>query len=364
MIKLIKPYITYDDVKEEIEAIFKSGMFTKGPYVTRFRENLAHYVGASHTFLTTSATTALSVCLKLLGIKEGDEVIVSDFSFPATANVVENVGARPVFADVDVNTFNMSPEQLEAFISPKTKAVIFVDALGNPTGIKEIHDICRHYRIPLIDDAACALGSAEKGRRTGSLADLTCFSFHPRKLLTTGEGGAITTENEDWAAWLDVRLNHGAIFNQNKLDFVDTGYNYRLADIPCLLGLKQLEKLNEIIFHRNEMRTEYINQLAPLGFQIQQKGGDVTHNVQSLTFKVPVTMNRDQLMHHLFMQGIESTIGTYSLSHTTYYKRKYHSERKNALFLEQHTISLPCHEDVDVEKVVKEIRFYTKRERL
>lgn len=218
-------------------------MLTKGPFVQQFTEKLKHYVGAKHGYLTTSATTALSTCLRLLNIQPGDEVILSDFSFPATVNVVEDVGAKPIFADVDLETFNMLPEELEKQVTPNTKAVIFVDALGNPAGITNIKQICHQYQLPLIDDAACALGSRENGVHSGKIADLTCFSFHPRKLLTTGEGGAITTDFDDWQDWLKMKLNHGAVYANEQMDFVDYGYNYRLPDIQCLMGLKQLEKL-------------------------------------------------------------------------------------------------------------------------
>lgn len=158
--------------------------------------------------MTTSATNGLGLALRVLGVGVSDEVIVSDFSFPATANVVEDLGAIPVFADVSLDTFNMSPSFLESRISAQTKAVIFVDALGNPSGIHQVKEVCRDHKLPLVEDAACAIGSAELGARCGNIADLTCFSFHPRKLLTTGEGGAITCNSDRYAADLAVKLNH------------------------------------------------------------------------------------------------------------------------------------------------------------
>lgn len=168
-------------------------------------------------------------------------MIVSDFSFPATVNVIEDLGAKPIFADVDLETFNMLPEELESQITSRTKAVLFVDALGNPTGITNIKHICEAYGLPLVDDAACAMGSSEYGCKSGKIADLTCFSFHPRKLLTTGEGGAITTDREALKDWFSVKLNHGAAISDGQLDFMDFGYNYRLSDIQAALGIKQLQ---------------------------------------------------------------------------------------------------------------------------
>ena len=141
--RLIKPYLTFEEVEADIRNIFETGIFTKGKYVEMFKEGIKEYTGARYAFLTTSATTALWISLKAVGVKTGDEVIVSDFSFPATANVVEDIGATPVFADVDLETFNMMPAELEKKINKKTKAVIFVDALGNPSGILKIKKICK-----------------------------------------------------------------------------------------------------------------------------------------------------------------------------------------------------------------------------
>jgi dTDP-4-amino-4,6-dideoxygalactose transaminase len=156
MIKLIKPYIEFEEVKDEFKEIFDSGWFTKGKFLEEFKENIKNYTGANYAYLTTSATTALTISLKALNIKANDEVIVSDFSFPATANVVEEIGAIPIFTDVSLDTFNMLTEELERNITSKTKAVIFVDALGNPSGIHEVKKICSEYNLPRIADGACA----------------------------------------------------------------------------------------------------------------------------------------------------------------------------------------------------------------
>lgn len=366
-IRLMKPYITFEEVEREFRGVFDSGIFTRGQHVEAFRRQIAEYTGAKHAFLMTSATTALWTCLKLLGIKEGDEVIVSDFSFPASANVVEDLGAIPVFADVDLDTFNMLPSELEKKITPRTKAVIFVDALGNPSGITEIKALCEKHKIPLIEDAACAIGSSENGRRCGSIADLTCFSFHPRKLISTGEGGAITANRDDWAEWLEVKLFHGAKGLKGlALDFVDYGYNFRLPELQAVMGRKQLAKIEMIVDERNRIRADYIAQLGPLGFVQQQTGKSVRYNVQSLVFKVPQGCDRDALIFGLRNMGVESTIGTYALSSGTYYIAKYANAQKNAALLEKTTITLPCFEGVAVSRVVESIQqtmsgFYNAR---
>lgn len=352
MIRLIRPYIAFEEVEAELRQMFADGIFTRGQHVEGFRQEIAAYTGARHAHLTTSATTALSTCLKLLAIQPGDEVVVSDFSFPATANVVEDLGARPVFADVSLDTFNMLPEALEAGITPRTRAVIAVDAFGNPTGMHEIAAVCRAHGLPLIEDAACAIGSSERGVRVGHIAELTCFSFHPRKLLTTGEGGAITTDSADWSAWLDVKLNHGAKGTLGDgLDFVDFGYNYRLSELQAIMGRAQLKKLDGIVRGRNAIREACIEWLAPAGFIHQQLGNDVVFNVQSLVFRVPAGIDRGTLIAGLREDGIETTIGTYCLSGTTYFRHRYGEVQPNAERLQRETITLPCYEGVDVERV-------------
>ncbi len=361
MIRLIKPYISFAEVEDDFKEIFASGIFTKGKHVAALRQEIAHYTGAKYAFLTTSATTALSTALKILNIKSGDEVIVSDFSFPATANVVEDIGAVPVFADVSLDTFNLLPEELEKKITTKTRSVIFVDAFGNPSGLHAIKEICTKHAIPLIEDAACAIGSSENNEKCGKVADLTCFSFHPRKLLTTGEGGAITVNDDSLAGQLEIKLNHGAeIAGDGTQDFVDYGYNYRMSELQALMGRKQLIKLDDIVKHRNEVKESYRQALEPLGFQIQKTGSGIRHNCQSIVFKVPQGINRDTLIALLRTHEIETTIGTYCLSGGTYYARKYNTVQPNADFLEKNTITFPCFIDIDTSYISAKVQELTK----
>lgn len=360
MIKLIKPYISFSEVEPEFRKIFDSGWFTKGPNVEQFKKALCGYTGARHAHLTTSATTALSLCLKIIDIKPGDEVIVSDFSFPATANVVEDLYAVPIFADVDPCTFNMRPEELERRITKRTKAVIFVDALGNPTGLHKIKEICSAHGLPLIEDAACGLGSSERGVKCGRIADLTCYSFHPRKLLSTGEGGAIMTDREDWHETLKIKLEHGAQFENGKFDFVDYGYNYRLPELQAAMGIVQIRKLDDIVASRRKLRNEFARRLEPAGYSAQIVGTDAIHNVQSLVFVVPEGVSRDGLIAYLKMRDIESTIGTYCLSGCTYFRNRYHDVQPASERLQATTITLPCHEQVDPVLVCDAILDYSK----
>ena len=210
--------------------------------------------------------------------------------------------------------------------------------------------------MPLIEDGACAIGSSLDGIKCGNISDVTCFSFHPRKLLTTGEGGAITYNSDEYNEFFDIKLNHGAVVENGKFEFIDYGYNFRLPELQAVMGIKQFEKLDEIVKSRNEIRDEYIKGLKPLGFVPQKVSDRVVYNVQSLVFKVPNGINRDELIAKLRESGIETTLGTYCLSGTKYYKRKYNNVQKNAQFLEQNTITFPCYDGVDVEYVIDKVK--------
>ena len=352
MIQLIKPYADYIELEPQFSKIIESGILTKGEYSKLFPEMLKTYLNADHVFLTTSATTALTMALKLLEVGEGDEIIVSDFSFPASANVIEDLGAIPIFADVSLSTYNMLLSELEEKVNERTKAVIFVDALGNPSGLREISAFCRERGIALIEDAACAIGSSIEGVKVGTIADLTCFSFHPRKLLTCGEGGAISTNNPQFADVLAYKLNHGA---DALGDFISYGYNYRLPELACCLGCSQLGYIDKIIEERREQAKRYAGLLEPLGFCAQKADAGVCHNMQSIVFTVPENVGRDALRGALLKDGIESTIGTYCLSATTYYRKRYASVQPNALFLQENTITLPCYSNIPVEEVCRSI---------
>jgi dTDP-4-amino-4,6-dideoxygalactose transaminase len=291
--------------------------------------------------------------MKALGVGKGDEVVVSDFSFPATANIVEDCGAKPVFADVDIDTYNMTADELERKITGKTKAVVFVCALGSPDGIEDIENVCKRRSIPLIVDAACAIGSKSNGRPVGGMGSLSCFSFHPRKLLTSGEGGAITTNDDSYADILRVKLLHGSETIDGKTEFSTYGYNYRLSELQCVMLIKQLKELDAIVSRRITQQSRYRELLEPMGFAAQKQGGTVLHNMQSVVFSIPGSLDRDMLIKELCEQGVETTIGTYCQSACKYYREKYDDVQQNALWLERNTITLPCYDEIDVEYVSK-----------
>lgn len=359
MIKLMKPYISFDEVSAELKEIFDSGIFTKGKYSKLLPQRAAAYTGAKYAFLTTSATTALTMALKLVDVGPGDEVVVSDFSFPASVNVIEDLGATPVFADVSLETYNMTPDELRSKITERTKAVIFVDALGNPSFLDDIVKICHDKGVVLIEDAACAMGSKIGGVACGNVADITCFSMHPRKLLTCGEGGIITTNDDTYAQILQYKLNHGADANGA---FVSFGYNYRMPEIASLMGCSQMEKIDSIVTERREQALRYAALLTPLGFKPQSAAANAYHNMQSIVFLVPSEIDRDDLCEYLASREIETTIGTYCLSECAYYKNKYNCVQPNASFLQHNTITLPCYAGVPIEEVCSAIAGYIKNE--
>lgn len=355
MIQLIRPYVTYADMEGDFRRILDSGMLTKGEFSKKLPRMVAGYTGAKHAFLATSATTALTMALRLIGAGPGDDVLVSDFSFPASVNVIEDVGAHPVFVDVDPETYNVTPETLAARITPRTKAFIFVDALGNPSGLLRISELCRLRGITLIEDAACALGSAEGGVRCGNAADITCFSLHPRKLITGGEGGVITTNNDAYAAALRTKLNHGM---DETGAFVTYGYNYRMPELSCALACKQIESLDAIVTERQAQKAEYTKRLAPLGFVPQRCDAKAHHNVQSVVFRLPEGMRQDALFAHLRAHGVECIFGTYCLSDCAYYRDRYHDVQPVAQYLKHHTITFPCYRGVDIGAVTEAVEAF------
>jgi len=350
---LIDHNLKINDYKLDIEKIFHSNSFTQGKINQQFKNKLKKKYKVKNCFLLSSATTAMSICLEALGVKKGDEVAISDYSWISTAHVVENLGAIPVFIDVDRDTFNMSIADLKYKINKKTKSIIFVHSFGNPTNLEEIKKIAHNKSIPLIEDAACAIGSKIKNKYVGQDSFLACFSFHQRKVINTGEGGAIFSNNNKISKKIEKKLLLGSkkVKNKNYVDFDDTGHNYRLSEIQCLLGSKQLDKLNKKIKIRNQIYKKYTNFLKKYNFIPQKINSDYQSNIQSCTFITPPGVDRDLLIRYLKKNKIDSTIGTYSLSNSKYYKKKYSDPQINSYFLFKNCISFPCHENVNLKYI-------------
>src|SRR5262245_51539993 len=274
-----------DDVQAVVVAL-RSDWLTTGPLVDRFERAVAAAVGAPHAVAVSSGTAALHAAVFAAAIGPGDEVVVPALTFAASANAVVYQGGVPVFADVRRDTLNVAPADLAAKISPRTRALMAVDFAGQPADLAEIGAVARDHRLALIEDAAHALGGEYRGRRLGTLADLTTFSFHPVKHVTTGEGGLVTTANDEMNARLRRFRNHGLETDFKVRDekgdeytpMVDLGYNYRLTDEACALGLSKLVQVAQFVKRRSELAQRYRAELVrQRGVQLPDVAPDVRH---------------------------------------------------------------------------------------
>jgi UDP-4-amino-4,6-dideoxy-N-acetyl-beta-L-altrosamine transaminase len=283
------PYCRQAVDEEDVAAVvstLRSDWLTTGPLVSRFEEAFASAVGAPHAVAVSSGTAALHAAVAAAGLGAGAEVITSPLTFVASANAALYAGAVPVFADIDSETLGIDPAAVEAAVTSRTRAVLPVDYAGQPCEVGAILDLARTHRLLVIVDAAHSLGAEHRGRRVGGLADLTTFSFHPAKVITTGEGGMITTARGDLAARLRRFRNHGLETDFRERDarrlsyspMVEAGYNYRLTDLQCALGLSQLGKLEHFLKRRAALAERYIAALAKqAGVALPRVARDVRH---------------------------------------------------------------------------------------
>ena len=302
MIPVAYPLIGEDEVLA-VSEVLKSGMLAQGKNVARFEEEFASYIGVEHAVATSSGTAALDVALKAIGIGEGDEVIVPSFTFIASANSILFQGARPVFVDVDRTTFNIDPDDLLEKITPKTKAVIGVHLFGHPFDLKAIGEICDDHNLYLIEDAAQAHGAEYNGKRVGGFGTIGCFSFYATKNMTTGEGGMITTDDDELAGRCRLIRSHG---EREKYNHTILGYNLRMTDIQAAIGIIQLRKLEE--FNRKRIKNaEYLNRhLRMEGLITPHKKGEVKHVYHQYVIKLEddFPMSRDAFCEYLRSNGV------------------------------------------------------------
>lgn len=322
-IRLAVPLI--DDAElREIEGVLASGYLTQGPKVAEFEELVAGLVGTRYAYATTSATTALHLSLVAFGIGPGDEVIVPDFTFPATANVVVQQGARPVMADVDLATFTMSPDDLASRITSRTRAIMPVHAFGLAADMDPILALARERGVPILEDAACAIGSTYYDRQVGALGTIGCFSFHPRKAITTGEGGMITTDDESLAARIQLLRSHGGVRARGRFTFVEAGFNYRLSDILAAVGVAQFRKLSSIIAVKRALADRYQSLLKEVdGVEPPEEPAWGGHVYQSYVVLLDDQISRDDVIVHMRSAGIETTLGTYAMHAEPYFQREF-----------------------------------------
>jgi len=350
----------WEALKEPIE----TGWITSGPKVKAFEEAFAARHQVKHAIAVTSATTALHLSLVALGIKDGDEVIVPAFTWVSTANVVLYCGATPIFIDIDPVSFNIDVNQLQQKITPKTKAIIPVHLFGLCADMDSIKAVAG--KIPLVEDGACAAGSAYKDVPAGGLGNFGCFSFHPRKSITTGEGGMITTNDNDLAAKVSMLRNHGASISEEQRhhgpkpyilpDFDDLGFNYRMTDFQGAIGLVQLKKLDQFIDERQKWARFYMKELSSLEWlRLPTFSDEYKHGWQSFVTMVDEEkspLSRNDLMEYLQDKGISTRPGTHAVHMLGYYKNRFGIKAEDypgAMLANNCSMSIPLHNKMVAE---------------
>ncbi len=336
IIPVAKPVMDEAEVQAAGRAI-RSGWVTQGPEVAAFEREFAEFVGAPHACAVSSGTTALHLALLAVGVRPGDDVVTVSHSYVATANVVRYCGARPVFVDVRPNTFNMNPERIEAVVTPRTRAILCVHQIGLPCELPAVLALARKRGLAVVEDAACAAGSEvlrnggweRIGRPHG---DVACFSFHPRKLVSTGDGGMITTANAEWDAAFRLWRQHGmsvpdttrhgssrVIFEAYPI----VGYNYRLTDIQAAVGREQLKRLPGVLERRQHRACRYLDALADVaGLTLPVVPPWARTNWQSFCVRLADGIDQKTVMQRLLDQGIASRRGVMCAHREAAYTRE------------------------------------------
>lgn len=360
-VRLNVPLLDRDEA-EAVERVLESGFLTQGPRAAEFESLVASQVGTSYAFAVSSATTGLHLTLDALGVRAGDEVVIPDFSFPATANAVVQLGAVPVFVDIDIETFNMDPALVEASVTDRTKAIMPVHAFGLTADMDPINAIADRLGLPVLEDAACALTATYHGRQAGSLATAGVFSFHPRKIITTGEGGMITTDDGALADRLRVLRTHGAVRGELYMDFIDAGYNYRLSDVHAAIGIAQMRKLDTIFEARQRLAAELGRLLADVeGVRAPVVPDGYTHSFQSYVVLLDDDIDRDRVIVEMKRLDIETTLGTYSMHLQPYFRGRFSIEDDalpNATRAHRQALTLPLYPQLrtaDLELIVERL---------
>jgi perosamine synthetase len=367
--------------QEEWEALKEpllSGWLSQGPQVAAFEKVFAERHGVKFAKATTSCTTALHSALLAMGIGPGDSVIVPSFTWVATANVVEYCGAAPIFCDCLAGTYCMDPESCEAKIREALdrhlapKALIPVHLFGLCADMEPVLDLARRYGLKVVEDAACAVGAEYHGQMAGGMGDVGCFSFHPRKIITTGEGGICTTNSAEVAERINRLRNHGASLSEEQRhgsdmpylmpDFDILGFNYRMTDLQGALGLVQMKKLDGLLEERRTWSGYYLEELADLAWlSLPAEPADFRHSWQAFVCTIrekEAGHSRDEILEYLHRNGVGSRVGTHAVHELGYYRKKYGISSRDcpvASRLHRTTLALPLHNAMaaeDYERVV------------
>ena len=312
-VPLTRPYVDQAEA-DAAAAALQSGFVVQGPRVKEFERLVAEWIGARNALAVSSATTGLHLALAALDVGAGDEVLVPSFTFPATGNVVLHQGATPVLVDVRTDDHAIDVEDARRKITSRTRAIMPVDPFGLPYDADGIGRLAAEHGLAVIEDAACAIGATFQGRQAGSLGTVGVFSFHGRKVITTGEGGMVVTDDDNLAERLARLRNHGAERDGFRLTFVEPGFNYRLSDIAGAIGVAQMGKLAEIIARRRSLAGRLSERLATVaGLTPQAEPAGRVHAYQSYVVLLDNGIDRDGVVEQLKERGVESTIGTYAL---------------------------------------------------
>ncbi len=309
-----------DAVREVIE----SGYLTQGAKTAAFEEAVRGYTAARHAAAVSSATTGLHLALVALGVQPGDEVVIPGFSFPATANAVIQQGATPVFVDIDEATFNLDPALLDAAVTARTRAIMPVHAFGLCADMDAINAVAARHELPVLEDAACALGGTYGGRHAGTLGTAGVYSFHPRKIITTAEGGMITTDDDDLAKRIAVLRAHGAVRGELYMEFVEAGFNYRLSDVHAAIGLAQMTRIDDIVSGRRRAASELTSRVSGIeGVQVPTEPAGTAHTFQSYVVLLDDRIDRDEVIRRMRTRDIETTLGTYGMHLQPYFRERF-----------------------------------------
>jgi perosamine synthetase len=357
-IPLMSPNITESDI-DAVVKVLRSGMLVQGEQLAALEKEVGEYLGIEHVVAVSNGTATLHLALLALGIGPGDEVIVPAFSYIATANVVEIVGATCVFVDVERDTFNIDVSKIEAAITPATKAIIPVHEFGLACDISKIIQIANAHGLHVIEDAACALGATENGKFAGTFGTVGSFSLHPRKAVTSGEGGLLVTNDPELARTFRTLRNHGIDPNSDRpgtMNFVAAGFNYRMTDFQAALVRGQFSRLDEIIATRNSLAKGYFDQFRGIeSIQLPTVPENKLHTWQTFHTVLDDSIARDALMRELSEAGIGANYGAQCMPHEKYYQERYSLDCAklfpNAMRAYQSGLALPLYDKMGFEDV-------------